>query len=240
LQSAAQARWRMRLDNGDAVALDFTNGEDANSKARFSRGGAKYEINRDNFALGIEAGALAESDTFLGAHFNGGFALDGGGDAVYARIAALLSPGEDWRGYASYLSARARARPAKDAIIKNISEVRAAGFHFGLAKRGIMTAADSLRADIIRPLAATKGAMDLEYIGGYVDDPSVRGADSYRADRTRVNLAGNPATIYALVYRRDYRRNFALALGAEYIAHSPARNYRKDETILSASLRGEF
>lgn len=217
-------------------------------ESEFFSGGLFAARRTEQALLRIEAGALLESDTFMGSDFGGALAV-GPGDGQYlsAHIGSEIGEGAFSARYTL-----GRERPGKPfgSYVAEVSDVMYDGYRvaYGL---------DGWELSYTAPLSATKGGIRIESVGGYTgengdwsivdagDRVAVIGKASgddweYRTDSHWVDFgAGAREWRLGLLHASEAGR-WERSLAVEHVRNSPREGYTGDEIRASVGFRIEF
>ncbi len=143
---------------GTAVEVGFAD----DAKAGFTSGGLFYAGRLGEASLlRIEAGALAERETFMGSGFGGALELGAGrGRYVSAQLGADVGIGAL---SASYILGKERAGRAVGSLVAEVSDATYDGYRIAYGGKG-------WEVHHTVPLAATGGGMRIESVGGYTGE----------------------------------------------------------------------
>ncbi|MBW4330009.1 S8 family serine peptidase [Stakelama sp. CBK3Z-3] len=184
-------------------ALDRANEAIEAARGRWDR----YDYNRTTLAIDRAVGPvrasaaitrLDESDTVLGAHFEGSL---GGASATswFADLSARADLGEGWSAGASMRRGWTRAH--LNAAIAGDGTIRTSGFAVDIGRRDAWTRGDRIALRLSQPLRVSSGGIDLTLPANW--DYDSESVDAFRTQR--LNLAPRGREVNAeLGYTRPW------------------------------------
>lgn len=251
LVPASSLMWMERFDSvGDTrFGLVAEAGVDGDSAISHTSGGIAVASSFGESMMRLEAGALDESETFMGSDFGGAFEVGSGkGRYLSARLGTkvgTVSFGAD------YTTGTVRPHGAKGSYVTAVDAASFNGYRLAAGGEGW-----GLHYTV--PLAATGGGMLIESVGGYtgpdgdwsvidtglgvaIDGTSNSEDWSYRTDRHRIDFgAGERERRLGLTVSEPYGP-WDILLAVEHVSNSPRNYFTGDEVraVVELSLFGD-
>ena len=255
LSIATLARSSARIGDHTAVVAEM--GSNANGAPAYHLGALRTGHSFNALNLGLEAGYLAEQDTFLGSSFHGALGVsEANSRYVNAQLhvqlpGQLLLRGSATRGVA-------HAAPAHGSYVTQVTATKFDALRLGLG--GLLNGANGgWELFATRPLAATSGELQIKSVGGYrsgdnewsivsdqgqvgiIGTGSTDGTGQLREDVTAVNFSNGrrPSTL-GLAWRQLLSSNIEISSQFEYVLNSPQRSYQGQEARMLVQLEFNY
>ena len=255
LSIATLARSSARIGDHTAVVAEM--GSNANGAPAYHLGALRTGHSFNALNLGLEAGYLAEQDTFLGSSFHGALGVsEANSRYVNAQLhvqlpGQLLLRGSATRGVA-------HAAPAHGSYVTQVTATKFDALRLGLG--GLLNDANGgWELFATRPLAATSGELQIKSVGGYrsgdnewsivsdqgqvgiIGTGSTDGTGQLREDVTAVNFSNGrrPSTL-GLAWRQLLSSNIEISSQFEYVLNSPQRSYQGQEARMLVQLEFNY
>lgn len=233
---------------GGKVGFLLEAGLNRQLEAEFVSGGIFVARRAEQALLRIEAGALLESDTFMGSDFGGALAVGpGNGRYLSAHFGSEIGEGAF---SARYTVGRERPGKPLGSYVAEVSDVTYDGYRvaYGL---------DGWELSYTAPLSATRGGIRIESVGGYTgengdwsivdagDRVAVVGRASgedweYRTDSHWTDFgAGGRERRLGLLHASE-AGGWETSLSVEHVRNSPREGHSGDEIRASVGFRLEF